>query len=82
MLAWYGLRPTHRHTHTSSTLTELLNGPGFVQMGHYSDVQLYSEGSSTLTALSGQLKATTSPCVENTQGSIITHVTESKAESK
>lgn len=41
-----------------------------VEMGYYSDVQLYSESSSTLTALSGQLKATASLYFENNQDSV------------
>lgn len=44
----------------SNTQIGPVNRPRFVQMGYYSDVQLYSKGSSTLKALSGQLKATTS----------------------
>ena len=45
-----------------------------VGMGYYSDVQLYSESPSTLTALSGQLRATTSLYFENNQDSVSTEV--------
>lgn len=83
-LCWHGLASvqpartyTRAHTHTiSNSQTEPVNCPTFVQMGYYSDAQLYSKGSSTLTALSGQLKATTSLSLENTGDNIIAHATE------
>lgn len=52
----------------SNTQTWPGNRPRFVQMGYYSDVELYSKSSSTLTALSGQLKDTTSLLLESNQG--------------
>lgn len=50
-MAW-PLSNTHTHTltltHTiSNTQTWPGTRPGFIQMGYYSDVQLYSKGSST-----------------------------------
>lgn len=77
-MAW-PLSSTHTLTlmHTiSNTQMWPGNRPRFAQMGYYSDVQLYSKSSSTLTALSGQLKATTSLCLEN--NSIITDDTQLK----
>lgn len=79
-MAW-PLSNTHTVTliHTiSNTQTRPGNRPRFVQMGYYSDVQLYSKGSSTVTALSGQLKATTSLCLENNQDSVTTDDTKWK----
>lgn len=70
------------NTHTLIVIPTISNTqalPGnrlrFVQMGYYSDAQLYSRASSTLTTLSGQLKATTSLCLENNQDSINTDAT-------
>lgn len=84
-LCWHGLASVQHNTHTltlintiSNTLTWPGNRPRFVQMGYYSDVQLYSKGSSTLTTLSGQLKATTSLCLENNQDSVTTDATKWK----
>lgn len=79
-MAWpQSSRHTHTHTHTTTdTQTWPGNRPWFVQMGYYSDVQLYSKGSSTETTLSGQLKATTSLCTENNQDSVITEATKWK----
>lgn len=76
-LGWHGVAQIqHLDTHTHpkyATKHKQENSPRFAQMGYYSDLRLYSMGSSTLTVVSGQPKATTGPCLENSRDSIITH---------
>ena len=77
-LCWHGLasvQQTHTHTLTHNakyTSTARVSSTVCAQMGYYSDVQLYSQSSSTLTALSGQLKATTSLYFANKQDGVTT----------
>lgn len=79
-MAW---PPSNKHTlahmHTmSNTQTWPGTHPGFVQMGYYSDVQLYTKNWSTRTAMSGQLKATTSISLENNQDGVTADATKWK----
>lgn len=68
-LGWHGMvqiqhGDTHSHTYThtkNTTKHKQENSSRFAQKGYYSDVRLYSSGSSPLTGLSGQSKASTSP---------------------